>query len=399
MAVKVGSFAKSTAAASVDQAITGVGFTPKVVLLWTAANTSADTLQDNVLFAFGATTGASNSYSAAIAAQDNQDTSNTSQRLAAKALTIVQWGETTLAECDLKSFDSDGFTLTWTTNNNVGYIIGYMALAGADLTNAKLVAWNTGTSVADVAVTGVGFQPDCALHFGGSLTSAGGSGGWGIFTLGAMTSSGQWANTVTLKDGAGTSTTARGWESAKCLTWVFSNAAADGSAVYKSFDADGFTVTVDNAPYASYAVVSLCLRGGNYRIGIPASYNSIGDQVVTGLGFQPEGVLFAHAVRSGTGGIAHAMLGVGAADATADVGSGIYDEDAVGTTNSVAWTATDACILAQNGSSLAEANLKTLDSDGFTLTWVDDDTLRPGYFAFAGGAVAGGNPHYAYAQQ
>lgn len=60
MAVKVGSFTKSTNTSTpVSQAVTGVGFQPKALILWTAgAPTSAATWTDSHRMSFGITTGA-----------------------------------------------------------------------------------------------------------------------------------------------------------------------------------------------------------------------------------------------------------------------------------------------------------------------------------------------------
>lgn len=98
--VTVGSFTKATGVAPASQTIAhGLGETPKALILWTEGKTS-ETISANFLFAFGATDGTV-SRAVGTANQNSVDPSNASRRLARKALTIVQWGETLLAEADL----------------------------------------------------------------------------------------------------------------------------------------------------------------------------------------------------------------------------------------------------------------------------------------------------------
>ena len=85
--VKVGTFAKSTGGAPASQAITGAGFTPKALILWTGGGVTAGTARDDFRHAIGFSDGTT-SRSTAMAADDNLATSNASSRYAAKALSI-----------------------------------------------------------------------------------------------------------------------------------------------------------------------------------------------------------------------------------------------------------------------------------------------------------------------
>ena len=150
MAVKVGSFAKSTnTSVPVTQAITGVGFQPRAAILWTTGATrrtrrgrTAITWQSGLWRANAADTITEGSRSAS--GQDNAATTNTSQRTVSdKALTIVEWGEALLAECDLASFDADGFTplLDNQQQRRLHHLFCYMALGGPDITDACVKSW------------------------------------------------------------------------------------------------------------------------------------------------------------------------------------------------------------------------------------------------------------------
>ena len=115
--VKVGSFLKSTGGAPASQTVPhGLGQTPKALILWTDGKTD-ENFSASFQYAFGMTDGTT-SKSVAIASQNAVRTSNTSRRLADKALTIVQWDTVAiLAEADRTSWDATTFTLNWTTND------------------------------------------------------------------------------------------------------------------------------------------------------------------------------------------------------------------------------------------------------------------------------------------
>lgn len=412
MAVNVGSFTKSTAAASVDQAVTGVGFTPKALILWTAGTTTAGGFVDGYTYAIGLTAGASSSGSISAASQDNQGTSNCSKRSAAKALTIVQWGEALLAECDLKSFDADGFTLTWTTNDGNAYIINYMALGGPNLSNAKVVDWTLGAATGNRSVTGVGFQPDCVLHLGANAATVPESSATAQVMIGAMTSGAQWTCGGRATDNqADTNTTLHG-HTARTIQLQTTGIWWDYYASYVSMNADGWTVNVgDTANYANKHVFSLALKGGSYYLGAltaTTSGTAPVDQAFTGFGFAPEGLLFAH-INSSTADYNSTSSPFSwshsASDGTNERAALIEDDSGAATSNTAAYAASNKALIVDGGtpnqSLNATATVKSLDANGITLTWATTPNI--GYklytFGFAGGAAASGNPYYAYAQQ
>lgn len=399
MAVKVGSFTKSTAAATASQAVTGLGFLPKVLLLWTAAAT-ADGFSDGYHYAFGATTGAAESYSVGSAAVDNAADTNTSKRHAAKALTIIEWGESLLAECDLTSFDADGFTLSWTTNNASAYIIHYMALGGADLTNAKAITWVSNTSTGNQGVTGVGFQPDCVLHFtmfsSAAVPTSAAGGTESLLGIGIMDGTLQWVNSVYSRDGRAAGSAQRVSDDSICSGGNSSTSTSNYRFSFGSMDADGFTVNkAQSGNDAKY--FSLCLKGGDYHVGVITKSNSTDvpvAQAVTGVGFLPEGVLMLGQKRNskGTTGIQGIYQAVGASDGTNNHSVFGIDQEGADPTNtavrdsvSVMYSEADA------GQTVScEGTISSLGADGFTVTWTTNDAAANYlyYFAFAGGSAA-----------
>ena len=399
MAVKVGSFAKSTAAATASQAITGVGFQPRALILWTDGSaTAVDTWTDSYRCSIGfAARNAADTISVGSisgASADNLDTSNASKRIATKALTIVEWGEAVNAECDLASFDADGFTLSWTTNNATAYIINYMALGGADFTDAQVIPWMLDNATGNQSATGAGFQPDCVLHLAASvggalpLTEAAAR-----FSLGAMTSSAQWTATFSVADNSATSTVRQTAHDGYAMRGV-STSLSDYRFTYVSMDADGFTVSCDDAPAADYAMFSLCLAGGSYFLGSSITTSDVSppeDQSFTGVGFQPEGLFSIGLQYEGTSLTGSVMFAPGAADGTSQRSMICWEAGALATSDCSGYAAEDALIWETSTTDrtiYTKAALKSLDADGFTVTKNPAGNANFIYLAFAGGAYA-----------
>lgn len=126
--IKAGSFTKKTSIGS--QQITGVGITPKGLLLASFMNPAISTIIDHARLALGAsdgTTERSASWTDShAAAYDNMD-SLSDAKIFQKADNSTQ---TVDAEAELSSFDSDGFTLNWLTNDTDADQLLYLALGG-----------------------------------------------------------------------------------------------------------------------------------------------------------------------------------------------------------------------------------------------------------------------------
>ena len=405
MAVKVGSFTKATGAATASQPITGVGFKPRAVILWTIGATSAGSWTSGYTYAIGYSARNAGETitvgSMACASETGADTTNASQRQAAKALTIVQWGETTLAECDMTSFDADGFTLSWTTNDSNAYIIHYMALGGNDFTDAKVVAWTTGTSTGNKAVTGAGFQPDFVMHLANpATTTPPASAANASLMMGAMTTAAQWYSAIISKDASASSNSARQQRTTAAFSplaisfgWPF----YDSYATYVSLDSDGFTLNFGYAPSVNQNAYALCLKGGSYYLDTFNLAGETGNQAISGVGFQPEGVLLV-SVGTGNGGTynpgSHVAQSVSATDGTANGSTFLYDETNLDISNPAAISKTDKiCVMDDDFAQSVgrEGSVVSLDADGFTINWsdaTDNDAAGILYFAFASGSSA-----------
>ena len=94
-----------------------------------------------------------------------------------KCITLIDHtatdGSEILAEAEIFSLDSNGFTIRWTAlEDPQGRLITYLALGGGGLTNVKAGGFSY-PQQDDYSETGVGFQPDVVLFMGAQGKSQG----------------------------------------------------------------------------------------------------------------------------------------------------------------------------------------------------------------------------------
>jgi hypothetical protein len=398
---KVGTFTKSTGTAPASQTVAhNLGVTPKAIIFWTSGGVSGSLFLGSYSWAFGITDGTT-SRSTGTSSQNNKHTAAATRRGAAKALTIVQYGSVLLAEADMQAtpWDATNFYLNWTTNNTTGYVINFIAIGGAGV-SAKVVDWAATAwgITGNVAVTGVGFQPNVVLNFGDEDSSSlptpwPGGGGWAPFMLSAMDAGGnQWVTTVYTNGGISPSATARAQRTDACIEETSFSAVEQMRAQFVSMDVDGFTVNFTLNNDGPNRIFSLALAGLNVHAG---SFNKStaaapASQPVTGIGFQPAAVLLASFEDvTQASPVANNRLGVGAADGTTQGSSGIYDQ------NGVAPTVTESIqpitqqifmkVNTSASSTDAQGTLTSLDAGGFTVSWSPNDAVATEflYLAFA----------------
>lgn len=383
--VKVGSFVKSSATGT--QAISGVGFQPKALILFSTGTNTANGFAGSPRTALGLSSGASASYAVCAASLNATSPSNASRRFAAKALTLVDWGETLRAECDLTSFDADGFTLNWTTNDTSAFIINYIALGGDDLTNAKAVQWACPTTTGEASVTGVGFKPDCVLHAGNLITAAlPASIAHAHFGFGAMDRHGnQWSNAFLAEDALATSNTFRAQRADRCFTFIDNAGVEYRGSSFVRMESDGFRLNHVVSPATADKMISLALKGGSYKVGNFNTISGAGYQSVGGMGFAPKGLLTTNIglpAQSTPATIAAWTLGAASSSVNQKL-IGINDLDNLATTNVDGYQGDYASGTPYDGTLYQMGVLSSFDNNGVTFNW--SGTTNPNqtlYLAF-----------------
>lgn len=379
---KVGSFAKSTGGAPASQAVTGVGFEPKALILFATGNTAEDTIRVHSEVMCGFTDG-TNEKSLATASEDNLGTSD-AFRYANSDKTFTWINPTTgaiLAECDLTSFDSDGFTLNWTTNDANAILIKYIAIGGTDITDVEVGSFfaDTSAGVQNVS-TGVA-NADFIMILNNALFSGAHEDTLfqdGYLGIGMATSASNQGHThITSDDNVGTSQTTR-YQRTNSIASVVSSASGTVAfeASFDGFTASGFDFDITN-PGSSYLHYYITIKGGQWEVGNGTTATSQTTKSYTTT-FEPKGLMLhsfnttAQTTVQGT-----SSMCIGASDGTTDVGISVRDTDAIGTTDSARISSSTKCIRTiTTGSTVEEGDLTTgggFNATDFTLDFTTAD--------------------------
>lgn len=251
------------------------------------------------------------------------------------------------------------------------------------------------TSTGNQAVTGVGFQPKALLFFASGTTVDG------------ITENMHWITgmaTGTAAEASATSNDENAQDTSDSIREFLNNRTLEmlneglSSIKYRlefiSFDADGFTVNVENAPASAFKVGFIAFGGTdltNATVGNFAAPTSTGNFSKTGVGFQPDALIFIGSMRvnSGTAGAtAKSLLGF-ALSSTKRGYLSIFSKENVGTTNTSRFQKTDKCLVDVDttGAISGEADFVSMDADGFTINvtdaWPTADTIL--FLALKGG--------------
>lgn len=401
LSAKVGTF--TPPGSTGNYAVTGVGFTPKALLLFVYKNqgtTNGGPIASVVGVSIGLASGSGTTAQVCAAWNVRGDSNYT---------TSVRWKEGAIAsgsssganvvyiDASLASFDADGFTLNF-ASASTDFTAWYLVLGGSDLTQVALTALDTPTTTGTQAKTGVGFQPD-ALMFLSSAFNATSTSGYqsngGAPQLGVCASGGDyavsnWGNTF-----AGTTASYGRDDRAIVLLKDFSSNVW-GDATLSSMDSDGFTLNWQAVSTEVTRVWALCLKGTSIKVGTTAQRTTTGTTAVTGLGFQPTALLMFSNGQVASASVANVagMLNIGAATSTTNRQAATFGRAHNGSSYpGTAQTLASAKVAvhhapatsAPSGSTLAaDGDLSSFDADGFTLNWTTvDGTARTwGWIAF-----------------
>lgn len=377
--IKVGSFTKTTSAAPVTQNVAhGLGQPPAAVILWTVGRTGS-TFGNSFLWGIGVSD-LTTERSFAAASENGAGTSSAARRLASKALTIVQWGPSTVAEASISAADNTNFTLNWSTNDASATIIHFLAIGG-DGVRAKVVGWTAATSTGNKAVTGVGFRPQVVFHIsGGGITASSPTSGVNAsIGLGAMDASGnQWAISALSADGLGTTDAQRVQLNDAAYVAINNTPGISAEAAWVSMDSDGFTTNFSTTTSA-YQVASLALAGLRAKVGTFAktTASATASQSVTGVGFQPKALFLAsNQLTASAGASSDTRLAVGVSDGTTQGAAVFSDDDAQDISDVDTLDSTTKTFIKVNNSTStinAQCTTSSMDTDGFTLSWTTND--------------------------
>ena len=377
----VGSFVKS---AAVGQQVVShtLGQMPKALLVWTAGKTN-EGLSAGFFYGVGVSDGVT-TFALGMSTRDAVTPASSSRRIATKMITLVQAGETLVAEADLASMSASNITFNWTTNDGQPYVVHYLAIGGP-LVSAKVVNWQTPAAAGVKSVTSVGFEPETVLHLhvGPSFVSTPpATQSNGLFGMGVMNKAGeQWAMQVADVSSVSPTVSTRAQRTDAALYMYHApTAVLNKAASFVSMDPTGFTLNFTTATSDLSQVVSLALAGLRSSVGTfnkststaPAS-QSVPTPFTPGAVF-----LSSYQIAPQTAAVRESMCswGVGASDGMNEASSAMSAVDAVSPTSVDAVDKTSKAFIKMNTAPVdAEADLSSFDPTGFTLNWTTNDPV------------------------
>ena len=363
-----------------NQAVTGLGFTPKVILFFGVDDLGSFTVAADAVPWIGAATDSSHQWVIQASCEDAQATMDTYRASRPDACIMSNHPENGAAnfEATFVSNDADGFTVNVTDAPVATVKVCFFALGGDDITNVFAGSKDLGHFATDVSVTGVGFQPDLVLFGSINTGVADVDSTYAELCFGAAISNAQ-QNVVAISsaDGGATSVTNRYHRVDRCLAGIMSDSVI-WDASFTSQDADGFTVTTTASPEDTYAFF-VAIKG-DFNTSIthfdkPATTENDETQAVTGVGFEPSAMLMYGVQRAVNASAisTHLALTLGAASALDEiVNMSVLDPD------NKADAISDQCLnndrihdqrSTSDFSTVFSGELVSFDSDGYTLNW------------------------------
>lgn len=176
----------------------------------------------------------------------------------------------------------------------------------------------------------------------------------------------------------------------------------DSFATFNSFLSNGMRITWSDYPSASFKIHVLFLGGSdltNVKVGtvLTTDGSAGGSTGITGVGFQPDCVIFLGAFSTADNLSTYGSLFTGAATGSSNQWTqSNITETARSTMDTWQFYSHDSCISIQQSSTgvlCYQASLTSMDSDGFTINETTDTigTIPIYYLALKGGSYAVGN--------
>ncbi len=276
--------------------------------------------------------------------------------------------------------------------------------------SAYVGSFSTGTGAVSstVAVTGVGFQPEALFFWWSGRTDTADATSRATYRrgFGAATSpTARWAVTSMTVDASASIASGRAQRNdAIVATAQDSPSGVDALLDLQSMDSDGFTCIVDDVFPSSYTVSFLALGGAsltNAAVGNVLLGTTTGNKAVTGVGFQPDALLFASAglttaPPSSSASRSNMMLGLAVSSTQRGVWYGGNGAEAAATSNAGVYCTDAECMAFINDtvtSTVFRADFVSMDSDGFTYNITETDAAARyiWYLALKGGNYAAGS--------
>ena len=391
----------------------GLGFQPKVLILWwTRRNGNVNAAGDADLSSgFGVVVGTADRRCVAWS-DDHAATTMSADSYhsdAACVATLVVTSGAVDGLADLSSLDADGFTLIVDDAFAAAVSVNYLALGGADLTNMATGVFNEPGATGNHNEGALAFTPDCVIFLSAGIGAAApGGAAHGQCMVGAATSStARGVTSILQRDAVLDSDTYRYSLSSECIALMATGTGAtDYREDFVAFISGGFTLNAIERTAGARRVHYLALKGGSFRVGGLTTRTDGNDIAVTGLASRPRGVFFASACAAESTAdtpVAQSLFSMGAFDSQSAIDPArnrvarcTKGEDASAASDCgdiMRFDAVYAKALVTTSAVDALMDVKSVEATGFTCV-MDDTEPTVGSFvwwlAFGDAVAAGG---------
>ena len=387
------SFVTGTSASDVEYDVTS--FTPTAIMCFTAVDGTGTGGKAGTAFMVGWADGTSHRVNT-FSDEDAATTTNTQKRQDADFLILHYEDDGTLTSAaTLKTFDTDGFTLTYsvaTTSVAMNCLV-----LGGDVATVGMVTFDLATSVSSQEVNGMTGTPDVVL-FMGMLQADESVANAYHFNFGWATASDEMGSvSLVAAHSADPSDTEFIFETDEAIQQINSGAIFH-EANLTTLDSDGFTLSVTNASSGTRNVYAWGLTGGVWLAGNDTEAASMTTKETTTTGVNPVAALFQMTDATSDGIGSTVMYSLGASDGTNDVAATHSSIDNVETTDASGHNSETMVMVSidPNGATptvLSDSSVSSFGTEKFTLSRATDDaTDRKFVYLVVGDAPATGNP-------
>ena len=403
LSAKAGAFNIGTGAATTTVAVTGVGFTPKVVLLfWSGTTTSGNLTVSNTLDIHSGFGVAISSSERRANVNSVDDASNPVASACSTnddcCIVMMSGGTTTTAgKADVQSMDADGFTLVIDEQFGLDLRIHYLALAHASmLVKLGTFAVAGATGAQTVSSIGLGGTPTGLILFGfrtnTAVTSLNGP-------IGVTDGTNAWAfdQEQTNGTGAGGSQACHYLRSGEVVGIMSAGSPSviNNRATFTSFGSDQFTINWterNNTENMHYLAI------GGIDVACGASDSLVDNFTISGLSFAPSAVLLltgAVGLSSADVVSIHATRSIGVATSTTNRFAHMtHGQHNTSPASNFVCSREDAILIRNTPGSTTitdQVDVQSFDSGGVTFVRdVDSDSnFAHAWIAFGAGAAGG----------
>jgi hypothetical protein len=324
-------------------------------------------------------------------------TDSDSSTSSSQCVRILDAGATSIdGEADWNAWVTDGVQIDWTNAPASAYLVTVILFGGSmsqaytnhvDLTN---------TFPTTVDVTAPGFRPNLVIAACCDAEGIDSSGTAGKLSLGFVHDDNGTVTQMSYchqeRNNQGTSANGNGKRTDMGIHAVAFDGTYDWGGSFNTFDANGFSVTANNAAMNSTAMIYLAIDTGTtveVKIQEEVTPGSTGTQGYTGYGWVPDGVMFCLTYLTASGndtdaGVEAAGFSFGAMDNTDEAAQAFRSRDNVGTPDTGSFanqSAIPLAILEEDGVGAHVTGVYTsMDSDGYTINYLTSVPSSPVYF-------------------